>query len=217
MPLGRVIFGCGSQARYVIDNLRSRGFDAPQGLVDVEAGGTVGRVVNDVFVRWDRERALAELDPASTEVIIAHGKNELKRDLAQTLRERGFHFFSAVHERASISPSARVGEGCIVNAFAALLPNSELKAHVIVHSGAIIEHDCVLSERCNIAPGAHLAGRVRVGEDAYLYTGCVLIPGVNIGARAVVGAGAVVLEDVPDDACVVGNPARPKKKRKKAR
>ena len=31
---------------------------------------------------------------------------------------------------------------------------------------------------------------------------------VSIGARAVVGAGAVVLENVPDGACVVGNPAR---------
>jgi sugar O-acyltransferase (sialic acid O-acetyltransferase NeuD family) len=214
MPNSRVIFGCGSQARYVIDNLRSCGPDALAGLVDLESGGAVGQVMNDVPVRWNRERALAELDPASTEVVIAHGKNALKRELALELERRGFRFFKAVHERAIISPSARIGEGSIVNAGAVLLPNSELRSHVIVHSGAVIEHDCVLDEGCNVAPGVHLAGRVEIGKDAYVYTGAAVIPKVKIGARAVVGAGAVVLRDVPEDVTVAGNPARelPRKK-----
>ena len=214
MPQSRVIFGCGSQARYVIDNLRSRGEGNVAGLVDLEKGDAVGRVVNDVPVRWNRESALSELDPAATEVVIAHGKNELKRELAVELARRGFRFFSAVHERASVSQNASIAEGCIVNAGAVLLPNAELRAHVIVHSGAVIEHDCVLSERCNVAPGVHLAGRVRVGPDAYVYTGASVIPGVTIGARAVVGAGSVVLRDVPDDAVVAGNPARTLRPRK---
>jgi len=36
----------------------------------------------------------------------------------------------------------------------------------------------------------------------------VLLPGVEIGEEAFVGAGAVVVEDVPARAVVVGNPAR---------
>jgi acetyltransferase-like isoleucine patch superfamily enzyme len=36
----------------------------------------------------------------------------------------------------------------------------------------------------------------------------VLLPGIEIGEEAFVGAGAVVLEDVPARAVVVGNPAR---------
>jgi acetyltransferase-like isoleucine patch superfamily enzyme len=38
--------------------------------------------------------------------------------------------------------------------------------------------------------------------------GAVLLPGIEIGAEAFVGAGAVVLRDVPPRAVVVGNPAR---------
>ena len=38
--------------------------------------------------------------------------------------------------------------------------------------------------------------------------GAVLLPGVEIGEEAFVGAGAVVLRDVPARAVVVGNPAR---------
>lgn len=39
--------------------------------------------------------------------------------------------------------------------------------------------------------------------------GAILLPGVEIGEEAFVGAGAVVLEDVPPRTVAVGNPARP--------
>ncbi len=205
----RAVFGCGSQARYVIDNLRSQGPDELLGLVNLESGGAVGRVFNGVEVKWKLDDALSALDPTSVEVIVAHGKNAIRRRIVGELTARGFRFFSAIHARAVVSPSATLGIGCIVNAGAVLMPNCTLEPHVIVHSGCVIEHDCVLGERSNVAPGVHLAGRVRIGQDAYVYTGASIIPDVKIGTGAIVGAGAVVLHDVPDGACVVGNPARP--------
>jgi acetyltransferase-like isoleucine patch superfamily enzyme len=49
---------------------------------------------------------------------------------------------------------------------------------------------------------------ILVRRRAAIGTAAVILPGVTIGERAVVGAGAVVTKDVPDDAVVVGNPAR---------
>ena len=45
-------------------------------------------------------------------------------------------------------------------------------------------------------------------EGAIVGANATLLPGIAIGKRALVGAGAVVTEDVPDGAVVVGNPAR---------
>jgi sugar O-acyltransferase (sialic acid O-acetyltransferase NeuD family) len=202
-----VVFGCGSQGRYCVDNLGARAARL-LALVDVEAGAMVGREVNGVPVRWNRASALAELEVDSVDVIVAHGDNELKLRIAEELAARGFRFASAVHPAASISPSASIAAGCIVNAGAIVLPDAVIEPHVIIHSGAVIEHDCVIGAGTNVAPGVRLAGRVRVGRLAYLYTGCIIVPELSVGERAVVGAGAVVLEDVPDGACVVGNPAR---------
>lgn len=50
---------------------------------------------------------------------------------------------------------------------------------------------------------------VCIGEDCWIGGGVVILPGVTIGNRVVVGAGSVVTKDVPDDAVVAGNPARP--------
>ena len=50
--------------------------------------------------------------------------------------------------------------------------------------------------------------RTLVKRRAAVGTGAVILPGLTIGAEAIVGAGSVVTQDVPDRATVVGNPAR---------
>lgn len=49
---------------------------------------------------------------------------------------------------------------------------------------------------------------VRVGDGTFLGTGAMVLAGVTVGARCLVGAGAVLTEDVPDNCVVGGNPAR---------
>lgn len=56
--------------------------------------------------------------------------------------------------------------------------------------------------------GVESAKPIRIGHDVWIGGGAVVLPGVAIGARSVVGAGAVVVRDVPTDTVVVGNPAR---------
>ena len=49
---------------------------------------------------------------------------------------------------------------------------------------------------------------VRIGDGAFLGVGSIVLAGVTVGEGAYVGAGAVVVDDVPEHAVVVGNPAR---------
>ncbi len=52
-------------------------------------------------------------------------------------------------------------------------------------------------------------GPIVVEEDTYIGAGAIILPGVRIGARAVIGAGAVVTREVAAGSVVVGRPARP--------
>lgn len=47
-----------------------------------------------------------------------------------------------------------------------------------------------------------------IEDDAWIGAGAIILRGVTIGRRSIVGAGAVVASNVPDDVTVVGNPAR---------
>jgi acetyltransferase-like isoleucine patch superfamily enzyme len=91
-------------------------------------------------------------------------------------------------------------------------PNTTIGRFCIVNTCTSIDHDNVLEDGVNLSPGVHFAGTVTCRQDAFVGVGATAIPGVIIGTRAVVGAGATVTTDVPDDTTVVGTPARPIKR-----
>ena len=78
----------------------------------------------------------------------------------------------------------------------------------MINTSASIDHDCVLGECVFIAPGARLGGNVRVGDLSFIGIGASVLPGCALGRNVTVGAGAVVIGDVPDNVTVVGVPAR---------
>jgi phosphonate metabolism protein (transferase hexapeptide repeat family) len=54
---------------------------------------------------------------------------------------------------------------------------------------------------------------VEIGHDVWIGHGAVILPGRRVGIGAIVGAGAIVTKDVPPYMVVVGNPARPVRRR----
>jgi serine O-acetyltransferase len=90
------------------------------------------------------------------------------------------------------------------------------KGFYIGHFGNIIIHpDTVMGERCSISQGVTIGvlggerdGVPRLGNDVYIGAGAKILGPVTIGDGAIVGANAVVLEDVPPGATAVGVPAR---------
>lgn len=56
--------------------------------------------------------------------------------------------------------------------------------------------------------GLEYARPVSIGHDVWIGGGAIILPGVTIGDRSVIGAGSVVVHDVPAAKVVAGNPAR---------
>ena len=106
-------------------------------------------------------------------------------------------------ESTSIAPGNLLGPGVLIGRGVRLEPNS------VFWAGAVIEHDCVISHSCYIGPNVTLSGFVTIGECSMIGSAAVVLPEISIGSHCVVGAGAVVTRDVPDDSTVAGVPARP--------
>lgn len=136
------------------------------------------------------------------------GNTRPRQKLYDLAKNMGFHFVSAIHPQAVLSPSAQIGEGAAIMAEAVINPEARLGHNVIVNTRAVIEHDCVIGNHAHIATGALLAGGVTVGEGSHVGIGACVRQGLQIGRDAVVGAGAVVVANVADNTVVVGNPAR---------
>ena len=121
-----------------------------------------------------------------------------------------------------ILPGARVGEECNICANVLIEGDVVLGDRVTVKSGVQLWDGLRVADDVFIGPNAtftnDLYPRSRQRPEKFLTTalhrgcsvgaGAVILPGVEIGARAIVGAGAVVTRSVPPNAIVVGNPAR---------
>ncbi|MFA6096749.1 MAG: acetyltransferase [Candidatus Paceibacterota bacterium] len=140
--------------------------------------------------------------------IIAIGDNKIRMELAARVEHLGFKLYTAIHPRAIIAPSAKIGKGTAVLAGALINPDAIIGNNVIINTGAIIEHDNVIKDNVHIAPGAMLAGEVEVGKLSFVGMGAKVKECQKIGAGCVIGMGAVVIDDIPDNSLAVGIPAK---------
>jgi serine O-acetyltransferase len=77
----------------------------------------------------------------------------------------------------------------------------------VIHPYMVAGRNLTLEQGVTIGRGP--TGVPRIGNDVYIGTGAKIINGITIGDHASVGAGAVVVKDVPAYCVVVGVPARP--------
>ena len=150
----------------------------------------------------------AKLFHAYDEVIVATGDNRLRQIRLQILEEYGIPIATIIHPSAIISPTAQVNHGSTILANAVIHTLARIGTGCIINTGAIVEHDCVIKDFVNMSPNCAMAGHCSVESRAFLGIGSTLSPAVTIGEDAVIGAGAVVLTDIPAHATAVGVPAK---------
>lgn len=118
-------------------------------------------------------------------------------------------FATLIHPAASLARTTSVGHGSVIMAGVVSTADVTIGRHAIVMPGTVLTHDDVVADYVTSAAGVRLAGGVHVGEGAYLGAGAVVREHRTIDAGAVVGMGAVVIDDVPAGDTWVGCPARP--------
>ncbi|OBY11663.1 acyltransferase [Clostridium paraputrificum] len=60
----------------------------------------------------------------------------------------------------------------------------------------------------HIIPDLEITKPIKIGNDVYVGNDVIFLPGVTVGNNVVIGAGAIVTKDIPDNSLVVGVPAR---------
>lgn len=199
-----VVVGAGGHAKVVIDVLRASHWE-PVGLLDEDVRGEI----LGVPVLGSDALGKSLFADGFRNAIIAIGRNDLRRRLGKRMQDIGFSLISAVHPSAVLSPSASIGAGVVVMPQAVINAQATVDNSVIINTRAVVEHNCLIGEAAHIAPGSVMGGCVTIGEEVFFGIGAVARPLSRIGARTIVGAGAVVIGEIPADTIVVGVPARP--------
>ena len=210
-----VMYGASDQARVNRPILENFGCQVVA-LVDDTPGLRTPFPGVPLLFGWNGfEQWLRNEDVAALGFIIAIGQpfGHVRCSLHDRMVDAGLAPVSFADPTALISRHATCGDGLQAMPKAFVHHYAQVGRQCLLNTRAIVEHDCVLEDGVEIAPGAALTGRVHVGAYAWIGAGATVLPRVRIGRNSIIGAGAVVVSDIPDDVVAVGVPAKPKKRR----
>lgn len=100
---------------------------------------------------------------------------------------------------ADVPPQMQIGRGTV-------FPHDAL--------GCVFHPNVKIGKNCKILHGVTMGGRAGhkglpiIGDNVVIGTHAQIVGNVRIGNNSIVGAGAIVTHDVPDNVVVVGNPAK---------
>lgn len=201
-----LVYGASGHALVVADLLRKSGKDVFC-YVDGVNEAREGEAFGGAHVRGARAVEEAWADGVR-EAVVAVGDNAARVQIGRRLQAVGYHLPPLTHPSAVVALDATLGDGTIVCANAVIGAGASVGEHVLINTAASVDHESVLGTGVHVSPGAHLGGRVAVGEESWVGIGAVVRDRIRIGARSVIGAGAAVVTDIPDGVVAYGVPAR---------
>lgn len=174
-----------------------------------------------VFGSTTSKVLIGNLEPISK--YLEDNKDKIKDSyLEQDRRNSAIPMLDMRNINARIEPGCFIRENVTIGDNAVIMMGAVINIGAKIGEGSMIDMGAVLGGRaevgkhCHVGAGAVLAGVIEppsakpvvLEDDVLIGANAVVVEGVRIGKGAVVGAGSIVLNDVPAGAVVAGNPAR---------
>jgi len=199
-------------------------------LLIIGAGGH-GRVVADIAIKMNKWQQIAFIDDDKTvkssmginiigksddvfqyissyDIFIAIGNNDIRERIHNRLKTAGASIPILIHPSVVTGERVEIGQGTVVMAGVVINCCSRIGKGCIINTASTIDHDNIIEDYVHISPGAHLAGTVKIGKGTWLGIGSIVSNNLNIADNCIIGAGAVVINDITEAGTYVGVPAK---------
>ncbi|WCK54052.1 2,3,4,5-tetrahydropyridine-2,6-dicarboxylate N-acetyltransferase [Aneurinibacillus sp. Ricciae_BoGa-3] len=137
-------------------------------------------------------------------------------------RNSAIPLLDAKNIQARIEPGAIIRDQVEIGNNAVIMMGAMINIGAVIGEGTMIDMNAVVGGRgtigknCHIGAGAVVAGVIEppsatpviIEDDVVVGANAVILEGVRVGKGSVVAAGAVVIDDVPENVVVAGTPAR---------
>lgn len=137
------------------------------------------------------------------------GDNKLRVNFLSMAQGLGYETPNYIHPSALISPNVTIGKGVYILLGATIMPYAKIKDFVMISMSVHLAHHTVLEEGVFLSTGCNFGASIHAHKYAYCGISSTIMTGLHeLGEDCLIGAGAVVIHDVPDRAVMAGVPAK---------
>lgn len=154
---------------------------------------------------YDFETIEEKCPPTKYSIFIAlsyQNLNRLRRDKYLAAKDMGYSIASYVSSKATILNETPCGENCFILEDNTIQPYVTIGHNVTMWSGNHIGHHSKIHDHNFIASHVVISGGVNIGESCFIGVNATLKEQINIGKQSVIGAGALVLSNTPEEAVI---------------
>lgn len=166
-----------------------------------------GKFINDLKVLGGSEWLSGK---HNINLVVGIGSPLTKKKIIDKLTSKSQLIFpNLIHPNVKMSKFNNIGMGNIICEGNILTTNIEIEDFVTLNLNCTVGHDTKISSFSTILPNASISGEVIFEECVDFGTNATIIQGIKVGKGTIVGAGAVVVKDLPANCTAVGMPAKP--------
>lgn len=148
--------------------------------------------------------------PDDLSLVLALGSPRTKKRVFAQVTNDSVSYPVLIHPSVIIGNRkfVEIGEGSIICAGTIITTNITIGRHVILNLVCTVGHETRVGDYSSFMPGCNISGEVSIGAGNFWGTGAKIINRKAVGNNVVIGAGSVVIDDIPDDVTAVGMPAK---------
>lgn len=203
-----VIIGAGTYGEVYLAYLQEAGINIV-GFLDDDPK-FAGQKVNDIPVLGGVSRLKELMDAENVEAVYCPlGNNKLRVKFLSMAKEFGYKTPNYIHPSVLISPDVTIGNGVYILLGTTIMPHTVIKDYVMISMGVHLAHHSILEEGVFLSTGCNFGASIHARKYAYCGISSTIMTGLHeLGEDCLIGAGAVVIKDVPDCAVMAGVPAK---------
>lgn len=148
--------------------------------------------------------------------LLSQGDMKIREAVTNKIKQLGGVIPTLVHPTAIISKYAKISEeGVVIGANCIVQADSVIKSNAVLWDMALVCHQTTIGNYCFVGPKALVGAHIDVKDFAFIGQDALLVSGKvgTMGANSLLGAGAVLTKELPNNIVAVGNPARVIKER----